>query len=206
MENNELLNYWKEIQNNNYFESHPLGGNFTEGDPQVPKEYFEGKTVLDYGCGFGRFFPYFFKNGANYIFGVDVSETILTKAKIWLADKVDLDKISFLTENSLNTIPDGSIDFIYSHTVFQHMTPQLAKNYFVEFERVLSSNANIRIQYLIADNWTEYIGLPEPNFYWTRKMVEDLYKNLKIKKTKELILENNLPGAKWLTIWATKKG
>lgn len=43
---------------------------------------FEGKTVLDLGCGFGWHCRYAIENGAKSVIGVDISEKMLQKAKV----------------------------------------------------------------------------------------------------------------------------
>lgn len=42
---------------------------------------FEGKTVLDIGCGFGWHCKYAIENGATNVLGIDISKNMLNKAK-----------------------------------------------------------------------------------------------------------------------------
>jgi len=203
----ETLKIWKELQNKNYFEHHPC---YTEGltreNPDVPKEFFEGKTILDFGCGFGRHFPYFFENGVDYIFGVDVSENILQKAQNWLSPQIDMKRIKLITEDKMDYIPDNSIDFIYSHTVFQHMYPDAATNYFKQFTRIMRLGAKTKIQFLVANNWQSFLDSYEPNFYYTKNMVENLFHDMKINKITGFDLpKNTISGASWLIVWAEKE-
>ena len=47
---------------------------------KVVSEFFKGekrKTVLDMGCSIGPWYPFFKKQGATYVVGVDISKELL---------------------------------------------------------------------------------------------------------------------------------
>ena len=78
--------------------------------------------VIDYGCGPG----YLAKAAAphvNHIYAVDISRGALTCAKIINA----AENVEYIcTDRSgLNSIPDGSVDAVYSFAVVQHLNEKM---------------------------------------------------------------------------------
>jgi SAM-dependent methyltransferase len=77
---------------------------------------FEGKTVLDVGCGLGGFAEYARKWGAQHVVGVDFSAAI-DAARERLGDDVSL------VQGDIYAMPlaDGSFDLAYSVGVLHHL-------------------------------------------------------------------------------------
>lgn len=89
--NDKYVQYWNEVT-----EEAKLEGNIscvqkeTEGDYKTPGEYTiiklfdmlryeENEKILDYGCGFGRFFNYFREKGVYY--GIDISDAMIEECR-----------------------------------------------------------------------------------------------------------------------------
>ncbi len=95
-------------------------------------------TCLDFGCGLGRLTQALGRRFDQAI-GVDVSPTMVTEATE-LAEAGGHDNVRFV----LNQQPDlaqfgtGSIDFVYSNIVLQHVSSELQLGYLREFGRVLA--------------------------------------------------------------------
>ncbi|SFO23944.1 Methyltransferase domain-containing protein [Paenimyroides ummariense] len=63
-----------------------LNGLDAAGEWHVLKEMlpnFDGKKVLDLGCGYGWHCRYAIENGAISVIGIDISEKMLEKAKLF---------------------------------------------------------------------------------------------------------------------------
>jgi len=89
-------------------------------------------TYLDFGCGVGRI-SRALKKRFEQGFGVDISEKMVELARSYVSD------VEFITNqvDSLEQFKDGSIDFVYSHIVLQHIPNQYQKSYIDEFLRIL---------------------------------------------------------------------
>lgn len=79
---------------------------------------FNGKTVLDLGCGYGWHCKYAVDNGASYVLGTDISQKMLKKAK----ELNDSSKIRYLCSamEDLN-FPDEKFDVIISSLAFHYV-------------------------------------------------------------------------------------
>ncbi len=92
-------------------------------------------SALDFGCGAGRLCHGLSVAGFGLVLGLDVSEPMLETAR----GLVGSDRCEFLRVGGpdLAGVDDGSVDFVYSSRVLQHMPPELAERYIREFHRVL---------------------------------------------------------------------
>lgn len=96
---------------------------------------FEGKRVLDLGCGFGWHCLYAAEHGAASVVGVDLSEKMLEVAR----QKNTFDNITYL---------HGSIDDVsFEHNSFDVVISSLAIHYIADFERLAKNIAH----WLVAD-------------------------------------------------------
>ncbi len=101
-------------------------------------------TALDFGCGVGRLsqalVPRF-----KHVIGIDISAPMIESA-------TRLNRFPGRCEYLLNhapdlaTVPDGSVDFIYSSITLQHIVPRLAGLYIHEFFRIARPNAHVVFQ------------------------------------------------------------
>jgi ubiquinone/menaquinone biosynthesis C-methylase UbiE len=103
--------------------------------------------ALDFGCGVGRFTrPLAFRFKTYY--GVDISDTMIKKAKSY---HKDLSNCNFLVNDkeNLECFPDNFFDFIFSNLVLQHIPDQsLIRSYILEFIRVLKKGGILIFQLL----------------------------------------------------------
>jgi ubiquinone/menaquinone biosynthesis C-methylase UbiE len=95
----------------------------------------KGKTVLDMGCGSGRFTIGFAQLGAKMVTGVDLGATGIEIGRK-TSEELGLENIKFIKNNVL-TLPfeDESFDFVFSKGVLHH-TGDL-ENGLNEFHRVM---------------------------------------------------------------------
>ena len=93
-------------------------------------------TALDFGCGVGRLSralaQYF-----QQVVSVDVSETMIAKAKNLNSDYLNKIEFKHNPHSNLDLIPNNSISFIYSAIVLQHITKREAIFFIEEFLRKL---------------------------------------------------------------------
>jgi len=107
-----------------------------------PYELFNGKTVLDAGCGSGKFSAAIARFGASKVIGLDIGDKGLGFARVQ-AKKVPYGANLDYRQGSLLDIPleDSSIDLVWSNGVVHHTT-----NYekcISEFSRVLKLNGHL---------------------------------------------------------------
>ena len=92
-------------------------------------------NALDFGCGVGRL-TQALADHFETATGVDVSPTMLA-----IASKLNRhnDRVKYIlnTGDDLSSFADGSLDFVYSNIVLQHIPPHLTVSYLKEFVRVL---------------------------------------------------------------------
>lgn len=79
---------------------------------------FEGKRVLDLGCGYGWHCLYAAENGALSVLGVDISEKMLRAA----SEKNGHDRIEY-RQSAMEDLdfPDGSFDVVISSLAFHYV-------------------------------------------------------------------------------------
>lgn len=96
-------------------------------------------TALDFGCGPGRLTAGLVAAGFSRVIGIDVSPTMLVKARELVPDP----RCEFMHNEGprLSGVPDRSVDLIYSCRVLQHMPTALAHGYVREFYRVAAPGA-----------------------------------------------------------------
>lgn len=92
-------------------------------------------TALDFGCGPGRLSAGLAGAGFARVLGVDISPTMLAKAREIVPDP----RCEFVLGDgpTLAGVPDGSVDLVYTCRVLQHMPPEIAHGYLREFLRVV---------------------------------------------------------------------
>jgi SAM-dependent methyltransferase len=105
-------------------------------------------TALDFGCGPGRLSAGLAAVGFSRVVGVDVSTTMLAKAR----ELVDDDRCEFVHDDGteLATVADDSVDLVYSCRVLQHMPPALALGYVRHFLRVAAPGGVVAFQLPVA--------------------------------------------------------
>jgi SAM-dependent methyltransferase len=101
-------------------------------------------TALDFGCGPGRLTAGLAAAGFGRAIGVDVSATMLAKAR----EIVDDERCEFVHDEGteLASVADDSVDLVYSCRVLQHMPRELAHGYIRHFLRVAAPGAVVVFQ------------------------------------------------------------
>jgi SAM-dependent methyltransferase len=123
--------------------------------PFLKKMEFEPQdtAALEIGCGIGRIARWMAGDFAEYT-GVDVSPEMIRKASSYGIPKATFRAVS---GGELDGIASGSIDFVFSFAVFQHVPDRGAIfNYFAETARVLRPGGIFRLH--MKGLWTATLG------------------------------------------------
>jgi SAM-dependent methyltransferase len=111
------------------------------------------KVALEIGCGIGRLARSMAADFGEYI-GVDVSPEMIRKAASYHLPNAAFRAVSGA---DLRGIPTGSVDFVLSFAVFQHIPQQAAIfNYFAETARVLRHGGFFRLH--MKGLWSATLG------------------------------------------------
>lgn len=173
------LDTWKKLQEEGYFENHSLYDCKSTGIPHcVEMKEIVHKNVLDFGCGYGRD-SLFFVLFANKVHCVDVSDTILNKARNFIGFGVD--NVEYVLSEKINEIPDNSLDYIYSLHVFQHLAPKQAEEYIKIFRKKLKKGGRLNIQFFIGNDKIMNKNT-EPRVQYTMEETQGLYNKFRIDK------------------------
>ncbi|MEO7431096.1 MAG: FkbM family methyltransferase [Dokdonella sp.] len=102
--------------------------------------------ALDFGCGAGRLTRALAGHFVRVI-GLDVAASMIETAKLLNAD---LGNVDFRVNASahIDAVTDGSVDFVFSHMVLQHIPGALATAYVDEFLRVLAPGGVAAFQFV----------------------------------------------------------
>jgi len=148
--------YFDEVETKKFFvEPHIL--DFTEFSK------WEGKKVLEIGCGLATVGTNFAINGADYA-GVELSESSLELAKKRF--EVLDQKGSFYSGNAeelSSFVPVETYDLIYSFGVIHH-SPHPEK-IISEIKKYMNENSTLKIMLYAKDSWKNYMieaGLDQP--------------------------------------------
>ena len=90
---------------------------------------------LDFGCGVGRV-TRALASVFTYGYGIDVSPTMIAGPREFAAADKRPARYLVNTSNNLALIESGSIDFVYSHIVLQHVPGSCQAGFIAEFARV----------------------------------------------------------------------
>lgn len=204
---NEVYNFWnerpcnirhsnKEIGTKEYFEEVSKRKYIVE--PHIIDfanfKQYDGKDVLEVGCGIGTAAQSFIENGANYT-GIDLSDRSIEIAKQRLSI-FNLNGTLFQANiEELNNIENKEFDLIYSFGVLHH-TPNIdiaIRNIFKmlkvggEFKLMLYAKNSLK-NFEIQDGLDQYEaqnGVPIANVYTNDEIHSILkdFKNISIKQT-----------------------
>lgn len=129
------------------------------------------KIAIDMGCGVGRI-TFAMAQDFLKVFGVDVSEIMIEKAKKYQKD-LNVKNAEFLANNGtdLSLFSNNSIDFLFSYLTLQHCSSskQVLK-YIKEFSRVLKPRGVCLFQVRVAPTFKRYI-----RFKLSKKLVRFKY-------------------------------
>jgi SAM-dependent methyltransferase len=181
--------YWKQLQDEGYFENHPcylglrdLGGDTCAGIEAFLKLNQDMKVVV-IGCGYGRETLHIAPR-VGHVYGIDVNETILTKADTFLSTRGIANFTGVLVDQYKTEIPMG-IDLVYSVIVMQHLTRDLVRDYFRTLGRKLSSKGNVLVQFLEelydgVDKSDAELRAYEPSVSWTIPQLVELSRDAEL--------------------------
>lgn len=81
-----------------------------------------GKSILDVGCGVGRYYEWALKHGIKYV-GADVDSEVLKKAVLTYRSTPDFnpDVFKLINGEDLSVFPDKSCDTIFLVEVIEHV-------------------------------------------------------------------------------------
>ena len=113
-------------------------------------ETWEGKYVLDYGCGDGIWATYFALTGARQVVGFDIGESGVRRGqerieRQGLADKVELRAM----DASHLELPDDEFEMVIGHAVLHHVIKY--PNIFEELHRVMKPGSKAYFLENLAD-------------------------------------------------------
>jgi len=98
--------------------------------------------ALDFGCGVGRLTIPISKLGFGKVFGVDISEGMLLKARLYTRE-LNLDEdIKYL--NNLSLAPKN-VDFVHSYIVLQHIETKIGYDIIAQMVQILNIDGVIAI-------------------------------------------------------------
>jgi 2-polyprenyl-3-methyl-5-hydroxy-6-metoxy-1,4-benzoquinol methylase len=153
-------------------------------------EPIEGKTILDAGCGSGRFYVEFAKRGAKKVIGIDISENMVSLSKklaeeMGVADICDFHKSSILDfkpEIKYDlSIAIGVLDYIRDPLPVLAKLGKLSKGLvIISFPRVFTWRAPIRKLRLLLQKCEV--------FFYSKSRIKALLKGagLKVNKIKKV--------------------
>jgi SAM-dependent methyltransferase len=120
----------------------------------LPDEWsWEGKRVLDFGCGAGRTLRHFLAEAEHAEFhGCDIDEPSIA----WLTEHFFPPLHAFLSgEQPQLPQPDGFFDVVYALSVFTHLTDQWA-GWLLELHRVLKPDGLLFATFLNEGLWPDF--------------------------------------------------
>jgi cyclopropane fatty-acyl-phospholipid synthase-like methyltransferase len=169
------LAQWKEMQEQEYFEKHPCYcGLVDKGEWEIGIiEQFSRLTsdlnVVVIGCGYGRESVPIARR-VKCVYGIDVSDTILTKAVDYVKKNSISNFIPVLAEDYKTKIPDG-IDLVFSIVVMQHLSRDLVRDYMRSLGTKLTPTGKMVIQFLeelgTDPDADAELRVYEPSVSWT---------------------------------------
>jgi len=143
--NENYLKYWEQkvMESNGDEQSINKDDCKTPGDETVCKWFdllnvTEKKSLLDFGCGFCRFYDYFKNKKAQY-YGIDISKAMIEKSKVLYPE---LSEQLFVSEGESLPFADNTFDFIACFGVFDACYQDKA---LAELLRVLKSGGKALI-------------------------------------------------------------
>ncbi|HEY3490042.1 MAG TPA: glycosyltransferase [Candidatus Deferrimicrobiaceae bacterium] len=176
------LEYWKSIQDDDYFERHACYGGLVEtgGEDLMISPFLDldrEMTAVVIGCGYGRD-TLAIAPRVKRVYGIDVTPGILRKAEKFLSEHDVRNFVPVLADEWKQAIPDG-IDFAFSVIVFQHLTRDLVKDYVAGLGRKLSDRGLFVCQFADLDYGTHDADLRkyEPSVRWSVAEIEELIRD-----------------------------
>jgi SAM-dependent methyltransferase len=149
----------------------------------LARAMFEGKTVLDIGCGAAGKTAYYASLGARMAYGLEILEKYRGEAEAFAASKGLGDRFRFVRADAKDTgFPGGSIDAIVMNDAMEHVgEPEAVLR---ECLRVLEPGAG-RLYVNFPPYWHPYgahlsdaIGIPWVHLFFREATLVRAYKGL----------------------------
>ncbi|WP_162605057.1 FkbM family methyltransferase [Geomonas oryzae] len=214
------LKYWQHMQEKGYFENQnfflmeKFGAQeyrrlFGSSDPREPRDtsrrdkaFIAEFMALDrtmnaavIGCGYGRE-SLSIAPQVKQVYGIDVSPTILKKAQEYLGSKGVHNFTPVLAQDWRSGI-EAELDFVYSITVFQHLTRDLVRDYLFGLAQKLSARGRGLCQFAELSGGTTDAELKtyEPSVNWSAPEIEALVEEAGLRMVTLRTLD--VQGGKW---------
>jgi ubiquinone/menaquinone biosynthesis C-methylase UbiE len=84
-------------------------------------EPIQGKTILDVGCGSGRYCIAYAQRGAAHVLGVDISPAMISLAREQAVELGVADRCEFRVGSFLESVPGGSFDASTANGFFDYV-------------------------------------------------------------------------------------
>lgn len=147
-----------------------------------PEEMFNGKTVLDIGCGACGKTMYYAKQGASHITGMDIVASY-EKEACDLAKELGLSDIfTFVLGDAAKTdFSDESFDVIIMNDAMEHVAnPESVLN---EAYRILKKGGRLYVNFPpynhpFGAHLSDVIGIPWVHCFFSEKTLIEAYKDL----------------------------
>lgn len=146
------------------------------------KDMFEGKTVLDIGCGAAGKSLYYASMGAKKVYGVDVVEHYKEESEKLAAAKGLSDKFEFrLCDAKELAFEDKTFDTIIMNDSMEHVAEP--EKVLAECFRVLKDNGRLFINFCpyyhpYGAHLSDVIGIPWVHMIFSQKTMIAAYKDL----------------------------
>ena len=146
------------------------------------KDMFEGKTVLDIGCGAGGKSLYYITLGAKHVYGVDVVESYKEESEKLAADLGLSDKFTFIHADAKKLpYPDNSFDTIIMNDAMEHVGDP--EGVLKEVLRVLTKGGRVYINFPpynhpFGAHLSDAINIPWVHLFFSEKTLIRDYKEL----------------------------
>jgi SAM-dependent methyltransferase len=123
----------------------------------LPEGYsFEGRRVLDFGCGAGRVLRHFAPEAAEAEFwGCDLHPPTID----WLSENLSPPMRFFVNDRRPMPQPDDYFDLIYTLSVFTHITSEWS-DWLLELHRVLKPGGLLLATFMGPATWERVVQHP----------------------------------------------
>lgn len=151
-------------------------------------------VALDIGCGVGRF-SVVLDDVFDRVYAVDVSDEMIRTAREIHRDRSGIEFHSTDGE-TLEPVPDDSIDFAFSYVVFQHMPDVgVIERNVRSLSEKMAAGGLAQIHFKTVHGWMHPFGIPVPNrlVQHLPPRVRGLYHRL--KDSDRLVESNTWSGA-----------
>ncbi len=134
---------WGQMTDEVYFEeSYSFTKERLEKNGVDPVALFRGKTVVDAGCGGGKFSAAIARFGAEKVIGLDISEKALSFGRLQAAKVPYGSKLEYRFGSLIKIpLPDASVDMVWSNGVIHHTLDY--EGCLREFARVLKPGGTL---------------------------------------------------------------